>query len=86
MPGGRNAAAVLRRRDARRCGELDDAIEIEVALGQVGETLEPRFEIAMLARLHETEMALGQSKRLVARDTSRGSGIPEPRSAPDTSL
>ena len=39
-----------------------------MALGQVGEPREPRIEIAMLARLHKTEMALGQSERLLARD------------------
>ena len=62
------AAAGRGRGDARRCGELHDVIEIKVAFGQVGEEREPLIEIAMLARLHESEMALGEGERLVARD------------------
>ncbi len=39
-----------------------------MTLGERRQTLEPRIEVAMLGRLHQTEMALRQRERLVARD------------------
>ena len=43
---------------ARR--KLQDRVEIEMTFGERGETIEPRRDVRMLARLHQPEMAFGQ--------------------------
>ncbi len=53
--------------DAKRRGARDQRIQIEMALGHRGETLDQAGEIGMLAGLHQAEMALRQSKRRLAR-------------------
>ena len=59
-----------------------------MALRHVGEAIETRGEIGVLARLHQPEMALGQRERLVARhradhrDAQRGDGVGHQRAMP----
>ena len=80
--GGGNARPMALA-NGRRAG--DHRVEIEMALGHVGEAIETRGEICMLAGLHQAEMALGQCQRLVARQRAddrhaqRGDGVGDQR-------
>ena len=77
--GGGNARAAVANVNWRRAG--DHRVEIEMALRQVGEAIETRGKIGVLAGLHQAEMALGQCQRLVARQRAddrhvqRGDGV-----------
>ena len=64
-PGGGSAACAARLTPMRG-GEASARIasRSSAALGHIGKRVEPRIEIAMLARLHQAEMPLGQSERL----------------------
>src|SRR4051794_38996936 len=53
---------------AERRSHRQDSVEIEMTRRDFGETLEPRRQVSMLARLNEAEMALRQHQRFVARD------------------
>ncbi len=66
MPGGGRAGAALPEGYVGPAARLNDGIEVEAAFGHVGERGETRFEIVMLARLHEAEMTLRQRQALVA--------------------
>jgi hypothetical protein len=58
-PGGRKGSAALAAeggwRQRRRGGE--DAVEVEMALGHVGEAGEPGRHVGKFGRLHQPEMA-----------------------------
>ncbi len=51
--------------------EIEDGGEIAMAFGNAREPSEARVEIAMLDRLHEAKMALGELHGLVAQDGAR---------------
>src|SRR5262245_9162326 len=69
------------RRKSRRSREKADGVEIEMALGDFGETRQPLDEVAMLVCLHQPEMPLGQDEIGVTRDRAedgnaeRGDGV-----------
>ena len=88
-PGGGSAG--IRARLApmlNSAGAGDNGVEIEMALGSVGETIDQRGEVGMLAGLHEAEMALRQSERGLARHRAEdrnaepGDGVGDQRAVP----
>ena len=50
-----------------------------MAFGHVGEAREPRGEVAMLARLHQAEMPLGQKRASASRGIAPRIGNAERR-------
>ena len=50
------------RGELEKAGMADDGVEIDVALGGVGETLDQRGKVWMLRSLDEAKMPLGQFK------------------------
>src|SRR5579859_3339425 len=55
------------RGELEKAGMADDGVEIDVALGGVGETLDQRGKVWMLRSLDEAKMPLGQRERRLAR-------------------
>ena len=62
------------------------AVEIDMALRQCGQPIEPAGEVAVLAGLHQAEMPLGQRERRVARDRAENRNCSWARSAAIASL
>ena len=61
-----------RRRPSRRgrcdgSSTGDDSFEIEISFGHVREAIEPRSQVAMLTRLDQAEVPLGQNNMVLAR-------------------
>ncbi len=75
----------VRSADAKRRGLCNHRIQIEMALGHHGKTIDQRGEIGMLAGLHQAEMPFRQSERRLARhraehrNAERGDGIGDQR-------
>ena len=59
--------SVIRSDDTKRRGLGDHRIQIEMALGHRGKTIDQRGKIGMLAGLHQAEMTFRQSERRLAR-------------------
>ena len=67
LPGRRDGGATSRGAERQRRGARRDGVEIEMTFRHIGEPLDQRHQIGMFAGLHETEMALGQCQRRLAR-------------------
>ena len=85
----RDAVAGRRQRRCRSAGgDRDrtsggkDRVEVDMPLDRIGEPVEPRVEVGMLARLHQAEMPRRQRHRLVARQRAEEGHARSPRAPP----
>ena len=70
LAGRRQRVGKIRTCRRKRHGQRQDRVEVERALDHVGQPVEMRHQVGMLAGLHKSEMALGQSQRRVAQDAA----------------
>ena len=68
LAGRRQALPKLPAAGDKRRGQRHDGVEIERALDHVGQAVEMRHQVGMLAGLDQAEMALRQGERRVAQD------------------
>ena len=67
-PGGGSASEKSAPDGCKRRHQRQDRVEVERALDHVGQPVEMRHQVGMLAGLDQAEMALGQRQRRVAQD------------------
>ena len=68
LAGRRQRVGEIRALRRQRRGQRKDRVEVERALGHVGQAVEMRHQVGMLAGLHQAEVALRQRQRRVALD------------------